>query len=158
MAPSKTYNLPGLRCSMAITSDPELRRKLREAEPPFFPEGNLMGFVAAVAAYRDGGEWLEQVLAYLEVNRNLVADFVEREMPELKACRPEATYLTWLDCRDTTISADPYRFFLEKAKVALSNGIPFGTGGEGFVRLNFACPRSTLMEALGRMKSALSCV
>jgi cystathionine beta-lyase len=157
MAPSKTYNIPGLHCSMAITSDPALRRKLREAEPPFFPEGNLLGFVAAVAAYRDGGEWLDQVLAYLETNRNLVAGFVAREMPEFKACCPEATYLTWLDCRNTPISADPYRFFLEKARVALSNGKPFGTGGEGFVRLNFACPRSTLVEALGRMKSALSC-
>jgi cystathionine beta-lyase len=156
MAPSKTYNVPGLHCSMAITSDPELRRKLREAEPPFFPEGNLLGFVAAIAAYRDGDEWLDQVLAYLEANRNLVADFVAQEMPEIKACRPEATYLTWLDCRDTPIASDPYHFFLEKARVALSDGKSFGTGGEAYVRLNFACPRSALLEALGRMKSALS--
>jgi cysteine-S-conjugate beta-lyase len=145
-----------LHCSMAVTPDPELRKKLREAEPPFFPEGNLLGFVAALAAYRDGSEWLGQVLAYLETNRDTVANFVAREMPEIKACLPQATYLTWLDCRETPASADPYRFFLEKAKVALSNGVPFGTGGQGFARLNFACPRSRLLEALVRMKSALS--
>jgi cystathionine beta-lyase len=156
MAPSKTYNIPGLHCSMAITPDPALRKKIRVAEPPFFPEGNLLGFVAALAAYRDGAEWLEQVLAYLEVNRDLVTDFVARELPGIQACIPEATYLTWLDCRQTPIAADPYRFFLEKAKLALSNGIPFGSGGEGFVRLNFGCPRATLLKALGRMKSALS--
>jgi cystathionine beta-lyase len=155
IAPSKTFNIPGLHCSMAVVADPDLRRQMQKPEPAFFPEVNALGFTAALAAYRHGGEWLQQALLYLEANRNLVWDYVFRELPGIEMCKPEATYLAWLDCRRAGISGDPYRFFLEKARVALSAGSSFGKPGEGFVRLNFACPRSTLLEALGRMKAAL---
>jgi cystathionine beta-lyase len=155
MAPSKTFNIPGLHCSIAIIPDPELRRRFRTAQPPFFTETNLLGFTAALAAYRYGWEWLKQVMAYLEKNRDLVIDFIKREMPQLHTHCPEGTYLAWIDCRDSAGKEDPYRFFLEKAKIAFSNGASFGPGGEGFVRLNFACPRALLLNALSRMKSAL---
>ena len=95
--------------------------------------------------------WLD----YLAANRNLVVQFVGRELSGIETYSPEATYLAWLDCRQSEVRMNPYRFFLEKAKVALSDGTRFGNGGEGFVRLNFGCPRSILREALDRMKTAL---
>jgi cystathionine beta-lyase len=155
MAPSKTFNIPGLRCSFAIVPDPALRQRIAVAGSADFAEVNNMGLVAALAAYRDGQAWLDRVLPYLETNRDLVIDFVRHEMPRVRVWLPEATYLAWLDCRDSGIPGSPYRFFLDRARVGLSDGPAFGTGGEGFVRLNFACPRATLMEALRRMKAAM---
>ncbi len=155
MAPSKTYNIAGLHCSFAVIPDPGLRKRIREGEPPYFPEVNALGFTATLAAYTEGNEWLDQVLQYLAANRELVSQYVSRELPGVQTTSPEATYLSWLDCRRSSISGDPYRFFLERAKVALSDGSRFGKGGEGFVRLNFGCPRWRLLEALGRMKTAL---
>jgi cysteine-S-conjugate beta-lyase len=153
MAPSKTFNVPGLRCSFAIVPDPGLRRRL--AGDPDFSEVNNMGLAAALAAYRDGHEWLDQVLAYLQRNRDFVVDYVRREMPQLVQVAPEATYLAWMDCRRTGIMGSPQKFFLDRARVALHDGAWFGTRGQGFVRLNFGCPRATLREALERMKDAL---
>jgi cystathionine beta-lyase len=94
-------------------------------------------------------------LAYLEANRDFVYDFVSDELPGLSLVKPEGTYLAWIDCRGANLE-NPYQFFLDEAKVALSNGLSYGTGGQGFVRLNFGCPRSTLEEALQRMKQALA--
>lgn len=155
MAPSKTYNVAGLRCSMAIVPDEGLRRRLQPEPDKPFAEINILGFVAALAAYRDGQGWLDQVLAYLEASRDLVVDFVRDELPGITTTAPEATYLAWLNCRASGIDGNAYRFFRDRAKVALQDGATFGTTGEGFVRLNFACPRPTLMEALERMKRAL---
>ena len=156
VSPSKTFNLPGLRCSMAIIPDAGLRRKLQRAASAFFPEVNTLAFVAALTAYRDCQDWLEQVLGYLESNRDLVVDYVEHDLPGVRVVRPEALYLAWLDCRQTSIQGNPSRFFLEQARVALTDGEDFGTGGKGFVRFNFACPRSLLLEALGKMKDSLA--
>jgi cystathionine beta-lyase len=153
MAPSKTFNVPGLRCSFAIIPDAALRRRL--GGDGDFSEINIMGLVAALAAYRDGQDWLDQVLAYLQANRDVVVDYVRRELPGIEIVTPEATYLAWMDCRRSGISGSPQEFFLEHARVALHDGAWFGTRGDGFVRLNFGCPRSTLVEALGRMKVAL---
>jgi cysteine-S-conjugate beta-lyase len=153
MAPSKTFNMPGLRCSFAVIPDPDLRRRFGDEHD--FSEINNMGLAAALAAYRDGQEWLDQALAYLQANRDFVADYVRREMPGIGMTAPEATYLAWLDCRRSGISGGPQKFFLDRARVALQDGAWFGTRGEGFVRLNFACPRSTLTEALDRMRDAL---
>jgi cystathionine beta-lyase len=114
-----------------------------------------MGWVAALAAYRDGQDWLDQVLVYLEANRDFMFDFVMKELPGLRMTRPEGTYLAWLDCRQAGIEGNPYEFFLHNARVALSDGASFGHGGEGFMRLNFGCPRAILTEALERMKKAL---
>ncbi len=156
MAPSKTFNIAGLQCSFAVIPNAALRQRFRAARAGLVPQVNLMGFTAALAAYRDGQSWLDEVLVYLEANRDLVVEYVNTCMNGVKVCRPEATMLAWLDCRSAPVQGNPYRFFLERARVALSDGTLFGLGGEGFVRLNFGCPRSILVEALERMCYALN--
>lgn len=154
MAPSKTFNIAGLDCSFAIIQDPELRKRYQHATRGLVSGVNILGWAAAIAAYRGGQEWLTQALTYLESNRDYLFDFLQKELPGIKMTKPEATYLAWLDCRATGLD-DPYEFFLQKARVALNDGKTFGHGGKGFVRLNFACSRTTLVEALGRIKTAL---
>ncbi|MEW5718642.1 MAG: PatB family C-S lyase [Chloroflexota bacterium] len=155
MAPSKTFNIAGLDCAFAIIQNEELRKRYKHASRGLMGGINIMGWVGAVAAYRDGQEWLTQALAYLESNRDYVYAFVEKELPGITITKLEATYLAWLDCRATGLDR-PYEFFLRDARVALNDGATFGCGGEGFVRLNFGCPRSILREALERMKTALT--
>ena len=155
MAPSKTFNLAGLQCSFAVIQNPELRRKFLASRKGLVPWVNLMGLVAAKAAYELGQEWLDQLLAYLEANRDYLAGFVHDELPGIAMAKPEATYLGWLDCRQTGIEGNPYRFFLEQGRIAFNDGCTFGKGGEGFVRLNFGCPRAMLQECLERMKTVL---
>ena len=155
IAPSKTFNLAGLQCGFAIIPNAELRDQFRSAREGLVPWVNAMGLIGAEAAYRDGQPWLDQLLPYLEANRDLVGDFVNRELPGIRMSKPDATYLAWLDCRELEL-AHPFEFFLKHARVALSDGRTFGTGGAGFVRLNFGCPRSILEEALSRMKRSLT--
>jgi len=155
MAPSKTYNIAGLHCSVGIVQNPELRTRLKAAGRDLVPGVNILGFVAALAAYEEGQEWLEACLQYLAANCDFLLDYVRTHMPGIKVRRPEGTYLAWLDCRETAIPGNPQQFFLQEARVALNDGALFGKGGEGFVRLNFACPRAILAEALERMAAAL---
>jgi cystathionine beta-lyase len=155
MAPSKTFNIPGLHCSFAIVTDAALRAKIAKPGSADFADVNLMGFVASLAAYRDGQAWLDEALRYLESNRDFLVDFVRREMPGVRVWAPEATYLAWLDCRESGIPGDPFEFFLKRARVGLSGGPAFGTGGAGFVRVNFGCTRATLVAALTRMRDAI---
>ena len=156
MAPSKTFNLPGLKCSVAIIPNASLREKFVAAQLDLVRAVNILGYTATLAAYRDGQPWLDELLRYLEANRDFVAEFVRTKLPGVSMAAPEATYLAWLDCREAALpDDDPYTFFLERARVALNDGKAFGRGGEGFVRLNFGCPRSILTEALERMRRAL---
>jgi cystathionine beta-lyase len=152
MAPSKSFNMPGLGCSIAIVQDAALRKRLEQASAGIVPHVNVLGFVAATAAYTQCADWLAELQAYLTANRDFAVDYIGRHMPQLRTAVPEATYLLWLDCRDTPFAAEPQKFFLEQAKVALNDGQWFGRGGEGFVRLNFGCTRATLAEALERMR------
>jgi len=118
---------------------------------------NVLGYAGALAAYRDGHEWLEELMHYLEGNRDFVVDYVRRHLPGVSTLQPEGTYLAWLDCRNAgPAAADPFTFFLERAKVALNDGALFGAGGPGFVRLNFGTPRALLTEGLERMRRALA--
>ena len=155
MAPSKTFNIPGLECAFAVIPDAQLRRRFEDARAGLVPEANLLACTAALAAYRHGQAWLAAALDYLEANRNLLADFCRARVPEITLARPEGTYLAWLDCRRAELTMNPAAFFLERARVALSDGTSFGPGGDGFVRLNFGCPRPLLAEALERMETAL---
>jgi cystathionine beta-lyase len=155
MAPSKTYNLAGLSCGFAIIQNPELQKIWKNTSLGFVPSMNIMGQVAALAAYKEGEEWLDQVLGYLKDNRDFLSRTIRDQLPGVGMTRMEATYLAWLDCRGSGISGKPFDFFLKEAKVALNDGVEFGRGGERFVRLNFACPRKTLTEALDRMAAAL---
>jgi len=163
MAPSKTYNIAGLHASVAIIPNPELRERFLAARQGIVPRLDIMGFAAMLAAYQvperteagtDDDPWLEQVLRYLEANRDVVFDAVN-EIPGLSMTRPEGTYLAWIDCKAAGLVQEPHKFFLEKARVGLNAGAQFGPGGEGYVRLNFGCPRATLVAALERMRAAL---
>ena len=154
MAPSKTWNIPALYCAFAIIPDAALRRRYVHAMRGVVPHVNVLGMVAAEAAYRDGDAWRQALLDYLRGNRERVLEAVAA-MPGLSATRPEATYLAWIDCREMMAErgvTDPAAFF-EAAGVGLSDGTFFGA--PGFVRLNFGCPRATLDAALARMAHAL---
>ena len=155
MAPSKTFNIPGLGCSMAIIPNAELRQQVNKAAAGIVPHVNLLGYVAAIAAYEKCGGWLATLLDYLTANRDFVFDYVHTNLPGVEMTQPEATYLAWLDFRQFALP-DPFQFFLDDAKVALNAGRNFGKEGEGFVRLNFGCPRNTLAQALDRMAAALA--
>ncbi len=158
MAPSKTFNIPGLGASFAIIQNPGLRRRFKYAMRGVVPDVNVLALTAALAAYQHGGDWLRQLLLYLQANRDFVVRYVRQFLPDVRCTVPEATYLAWLDCRQTGISGNPQRFFLEHADVALNDGATFGSEGEGFVRLNFGCPRTTLVQGLDRMRDALATV
>jgi cystathionine beta-lyase len=151
MAPSKTYNIPGLGASVAIISDPTLRARFRKAMAGIVPHVNLLGLVAALAAYRDCRPWRDELLAYLRENRDLV-DREIANIPGLSVSPVEATYLSWIDAR--ALPVESATGFFEKAGVGLSDGAPFA--GTGYVRLNFGCPRSLLVQALDRMKTAVA--
>ncbi len=156
MAPSKTFNQAGLKASVGVVTDPALRERFQAARVDMVqPTANVLGYTAMVAAYRDGGPWHEALLRYLEANRDFLTDYVSRHFPGVTMGKPEGTYLAWLDCRPTGV-ADPFTFFLEKAKVALNDGKLFGAPGDGFVRLNFGTPRALLTEGLERMRKALA--
>jgi len=157
MAPSKTFNLPGLKCAVAIVPNATLRERLTTAMGDLMSKPNILGHTAAVAAYREGDEWLEALLRYLAANRDVLVEYVRTKLPGVTVAPAEGTYLAWLDCRGARIpGGDPYTFFLERARVAFNDGKLFGPGGDGFVRLNFGCPRSLLTEGLERMRRALA--
>ena len=149
-APSKTYNIPGLGCSFAVISDQRLRRNFRQAMNGIVPHVNLLGFAATQAAYQHGEWWRRDLLVYLRCNRDMVLRMVA-SMPGLHSTAVEATYLAWIDTRQTGLQ-QPAHFF-EQAGVGLSDGAAFGL--PGFVRLNFGCRRELLAEALQRMRNAL---
>ncbi|MGI6375129.1 MAG: MalY/PatB family protein [Anaerolineae bacterium] len=156
MAPSKTFNMAGLKCALAVIPNPELRRRYERARRGLVPGVNVLAYTAALAAYRDSDEWLRALLVYLEGNRDRLARFVADELPGVRMWAPEGTYLAWLDCRATDLDGlAPHEFFLERARVAMNDGADFGAGGEGFVRFNFGCHRATLDAALERLRAAL---
>lgn len=158
IAPSKTFNVPGLHCSVAVVQNSALRKKYLRASRGLVGGVNLLGMVAALAAYREGDEWLGQVMVYLANNRDFLAEYVRHELKGVSMTSPQGTYLAWLDCRQAAagVDQDPHKFFLEQARVGLNDGRDFGQGGQGFVRLNFGCRRATLEEALERMRQALN--
>jgi len=157
MAPSKTFNLAGLKASVAIITNPELRARFEAAKAGLVGAVNILGYVGMTAAYRDCGGWLEALKVYLTANRDLMAAFVRERMPGVAMYPAEGTYLAWLDCNALELPGnDPHEWFLERARVALNDGRTFGAPGEGFVRLNFGCPRPLLEEGLERMARAIA--
>jgi cystathionine beta-lyase len=155
MAPSKTYNVPGLGTSLAIIPDAGLRAQFVRATHGVMAEVNALGYTACEAAYRDSEPWRQALLQTLRGNRELLLAFVARELPGVVIEAPiEATYLAWLNVSALQL-ADPVAHF-ERHGVGLSDGAFFGVPRGTHVRLNFGCPRSTLAEALARMKRALA--
>jgi cystathionine beta-lyase len=156
IAPSKTFNVAGLGCAIAIIPNADLRDQFSSEKDAFAGHVNVLGLTAALAAYRDSEDWVTSLLTYLEANRNMVTDFVCERLPGVKIYPVEGTYLAWLDCRSLELPSDPCGFFFQEAKVGLNNGADFGEPGKGFVRLNFGCPGTILHEALERMEQALT--
>ena len=155
MAPSKTFNLAGLEASSIIIPNKRLRDSFNDARMGVAIP-NLFGFVAMEAAYRYGDEWLKQVLDYLAGNLAFTIEYFTNKIPQIKVIKPEATYLVWLDCRALGMDDMTLRSFMrEKARVGLDDGFLFGAGGAGFQRMNIACPRSILEEALHRIEVAV---
>ena len=154
-AGSKAFNIAGLRVALAIFGSEALKRRFLGFERHLRGGLGGMGILALEAAWRHADPWLAEVLAYLEANRDFVAAFAAAELPGVRHVSPEGTYLAWLDCRALGLAPSPQRFFLERAKVGLSDGPTFGAPGEGFVRLNFATSRAILTRALDQMAKAL---
>jgi cystathionine beta-lyase len=156
MAPSKTFNIPGLEFSFAIVQNENLRKKMENSRNGILGKPSIFAQTAAKAAYTFGNDWLNSLLDYLEKNRQLVFEFLKTNIPEIKMHLPEGTYLAWLDCTDLDLHESPFKYFLENAKVALNDGGMFGEESSKFVRLNFGCPRSILSEALKKMANAFN--
>ncbi|HVT72709.1 MAG TPA: PatB family C-S lyase [Lacunisphaera sp.] len=155
MAPSKTYNVPGLGTSIAIIPDAQLRQEFVRATAGIVAEVNALGYTACEAAYRDGEPWRRELIAYLRGNRDYLLDFVARELPGIVVEAPvEATYLAWLNVSALRLK-DPVAHF-EAHGVGLSDGAYFGATRGSHVRINFGCPRATLAEALQRLKRAVA--
>ncbi len=147
MAPSKTFNIPGLGCAFAVISDAKLRHRFERAMHGIVPHVNVLGLAACEAAYRDCADWHRELIAYLAANRDRVNATVDGKK-QLKMNFVEATYLAWIDVRELGL-ADPAAHF-EAHGLGLSDGADFGA--PGWLRLNFGCPRSTLDEALRRLE------
>ncbi len=157
MAPSKTFNLAGLKTSSIIISNPRLRRLYNTMLANLsLGMDNSFGMAALEAAYTGGDEWLDELLVYLQANMEFTLKYFREKIPRIEALASEGTYLLWLDCRK--LGLDPAAlndFMLKKAKVWLDEGPLFGPGGEGFQRINIGCPRSILEEGLGRIEKAV---
>src|SRR6266498_3454299 len=156
ISPSKTFNVPGLFCGFAIIPNQELRQRYDQEVNHLRLHVSSLGLHSARAAFSgqcDG--WLEELRLYLTANRDFLVDYVTETMPEVRITVPDATYLAWLDFTKLDLKKSPYDFFLEKAKVALSDGAIFGEAGKEHIRLNFGTPRSILMQGLDRMRKAL---
>lgn len=155
MAPSKTFNIAGLKCSFMVIKDPSIRKKVEEGKRGLVGCPSLLSMEAAFAAYSNGEEWLKQLTTYLQKNRDYLVSFINNEIPRIKVFSPEATYLAWLDCRALGKELNPYEFYLSRAKVAFNDGSAFGKQGRQFLRMNFGCPRLILDQALQRIKKAM---
>lgn len=156
MAPSKTFNIPGLGASFAIVQNPALRKQVEAAATGIVPHLNILGMVAAEAAYTRCDDWLAALNTYLTANRDFAVAYLEERLPAARVTMPEATYLLWLDCSNLGIEIAPADFFLKQAKLAVNEGAWFGEGGAGFVRLNYGCPRATLEQGLEQLVRAVA--
>ncbi len=157
IAPSKTFNIPGLGLSSLIARNPEHRKAIGHAFGTLHA-GNYNPFSIAAfeAAYRGGEAWLNSLHEYLAGNRDCVADYIANRLPEIMFARPEGTYLLWLNCKRLGMKDDELRrFFVHEAKVGMNPGITFGMGGSGYMRMNIASPRSVIHDALARISRAI---
>jgi len=156
-APSKTFNLAGLKTSNIIIPHPDLRKRFaRILERNGLKGANAFGIVATEAAYNHGENWLTATMEYIEANYRFMADYMAEHLPRLKIIPPEGTYLVWVDCRALGLDAAARKeLLMQEARLFLDEGELFGPEGEGFERFNIACPRSILKEALERIKTVV---
>jgi len=156
-APNKTFNLAGLQIANIVIPNSELRKAFMQQTTNIgLNLTNTFGMVAQEVAYTKGEPWLEELLLYLKENYATLKSFIETHIPSLKVFPLEGTYLPWLDCRGLGLSdSELHDLFLKKAKLWLDDGIMFGTGGSGFMRINIACPRSVLIKALEQLENSI---
>lgn len=158
VAPSKSFNMPGLGLSALVITDPDRRKAMKAVfESMHLPQCNPFSIAGFEAGYRHGATWLDELLGYLQANRDFVASAVSRRLPGIDVAAPEGTYLMWLDCRSLELDdAGLKRFFVEEAGVGMNPGLSFGQPGSGFMRLNIGCPRSVLEQVIARIEAALA--
>ncbi len=156
VAPSKTFNLASMKCASVITQDKELAEKFKKVLALSHADNlNMLGMYAYIAAYEQGDEYIDQLLVHLQGNIAYLAAYLKEHLPKIHLIQPEGTYLMWLDCRELgKTQQELTQFFTWDAGVAMNEGNWFGPEGEGFVRMNLACPRPTLEEALRRIRKA----
>lgn len=156
MSPSKAFNMPGLASSYCLIEDGNIRRQFQAyMEAGEFDEGHLFAYLSVAAAYSNGTEWLDQAIGYIRANIDYTDAFLRSHIPAIRMIRPQASYLVFLDCRALGLDQKALvDLFVDGAHLALNDGTMFGKEGEGFMRLNVACPRSLLEDALNRLKEA----
>lgn len=159
-APSKSFNLAGLGMSNIFISNDSLREKFeKKLSANGLSQLGVMGIVACKAAYDGGGEWLDELIEYLESSFAMTREFLSERIPQIKLVEPQGTYLAWLDCKELGLSPKALdNLVLNKAKLWLDDGAMFGKSGEGFQRVNIACPKATLREALIRLEAAVKAI
>lgn len=157
-APSKTFGLAGLSTAYVVIPDEKLRDRFNDMLAALEVDGgNIFGTVALTAAYDGCQDWLEELLQYLEANRDYACQFIEERIPQIKVRKPDATYLLWLNCEKLGFKDNRAldRFFIDKARLGLNRGVRFGSQCEGYMRLNFGCPRSLLTKGLTQLEAAV---
>ncbi|MDD3253234.1 MAG: pyridoxal phosphate-dependent aminotransferase [Lachnospiraceae bacterium] len=156
--PSKTFNIAGFRTGAAIIPNEQLRNKIQTMIEDNKNYGRtIFGMLSFITAYNECEYYADEMIEYLEENQQYTVDFIKERIPRIKLADPEATYLLWLDCRDLKLSQPELtKFFFEKAKLGLNDGSTFGSEGIGFMRMNIACPKATLVEALNRLEKAVN--
>ena len=157
-APSKTFNMAGIVSSYAVVANETLRRRFYTwLEANELNDPPLLAPIATIAAYRQGEQWRQQMVSYIEENVRFVENYCREHLPQIRPWRPQASFLVWLDCRALGLSHDALvDLFVNRARLALNDGAMFGTGGEGFMRLNVGTPRSILRQALQQLAAAMS--
>ncbi|MGQ0679234.1 MAG: MalY/PatB family protein [Actinomycetota bacterium] len=154
-AASKSWNFGGLKCGLAIPGTPAMGDKMSALGTLALHGASIVGILATEAALTQGGPWMSRIVDYLDGSRRLLGELLGEHLPEVGYALPEATYLAWLDCRALGLKPDPFTFFLDRARVALSPGENFGSQGKGFVRLNYATSRPIITEIVHRMAAAV---
>lgn len=158
MAPSKTFNMPGVQSSFAIVPNDTLRARFQQfMEAGEFCEGHLFAYIGCKAAFEHGEEWLNQLLAYIQGNIDFTESYLRQHIPAIGMIRPQASFLVFLDCRQLGLEQEALeRLFADKARLALNTGTTFGEPGRGFMRLNVGCPRAALKQALDQLAEAVA--
>ncbi len=154
---TKAFNIAGLKCAVVVTGSQRMQDELTAKLPKHIPyHVGHFGVLASIAAFEDGGSWLDALVAQLDRNRHFLGELLSAELPEIGYVLPQAGYLAWLDCRALELGDDPAETFLERGRVALSPGPTFGTGGLGHARLNFGTSSALLAEAVRRMAASVN--
>jgi len=155
MSPVKSFNVAGIPFAFAVIPNPGLREQYQNAGKGLVIHPSAMGYVAAMAAFEHGDSWSDDLIKVLQANRDFATQFIASEIPGVQMTPMEGTYLSWLNFQGAGIQGAPHEFLLKAARVALNAGAMFGPGGEGFARLNLACPLARLQEGLTRIRNAL---